>query len=567
MKEYQYLVSFGSEKHSLTEKLCEIEEIQSVEFFLSDGQKAMKYFLADDVDEYGVFVKVCEIVQDDGEDIGFMGEELASESVAKEQEPHAEEVHVQTVGEMKKEEKKKKKLSLSDSYLRIAEVVVALLLYLIFGVNKFVPTCICLAIIAYEIFFDAINAIAAKKFTDDIAVSLTLMFLVAGAYFKICFFTALVYSVIKIVYGETVKLLKRKNSPYSSLEKMMINDTLAGVESVKKGDRFILVKEAYFDCEIVEGEGELEVDGKTSRYAKGDDVPFGAKVTEVNSFIVKSKENYQNSKLCSAIEREKENMKKVEEMKNSSKITSFVSVALFVATVVLAIVLSVVGNASFFRGVTYWLCRFAPITVFCAPLCNFFYGLSNQAFCYSLCKKSGLDGDVSTLINFGESIVYDENALSEEGVLYEDAYGILRELKDLGINEQVCVSKEKSSTLEGVCAQLKLKRFINGISDDEFERLIKDKVYVCKQDGQVTVYRNGEILLKVNGRLREIPQALRQVKNNLKIKKAVRVLSAVTFVACAVLGVSLVLTTISAITLGLVLTTLFGAINLFQLIK
>lgn len=566
MKEYQYLVSFGSEKQSLTEKLCEIEEIQSVEYFLSDGRNAIKYFLNDDVDEYGVFVKVCEIVQGDGEDIGFMGEELASEQPETEAEK-SEEVHVQTVGEMKKEEKKKKKLSLSDSYLRIAEVVISFLLYCIFGVDKLVPTCICLAIVAYEIFFDAINAITAKKFTDDIAVSLTLIFLVAGAFFKICFFTALIYSVIKIVYGETVKLLKRKNSPYSSLEKMTINDTLAGVESVKKGDRFILVKEAYFDCEIVDGEGELEVDGKVSQYKKGDSVPFGAKVTEVNSFIVKSKENYHGSKLCKAIEREKENMKKVEEMETSSKTTSVISVALLLATVVAAIVLTVASEASFFRGVAYWLSRFSPITVFCAPLCNFFYALSNQAFYYSLCKKSGLDGDVSTLINFGDSIVYDENALSEDGVLYEDAYGILRELKDLGVSEQICVSRQKSDTLESVCEQLKLKRFINGISDDEFARLIKDKVYVCNRDGQVTVYRNGEILLKVNSRLREIPQALRQVKNNLKIKKVVRVLSAVTFVACAVTGVALVLGTLSAITLGFLLTTLFGAINLFQLVK
>ncbi len=568
MKDYEYLVSF-SDNEEIKEKIAEIEEIQSVEYYSFEGKNALKYYLADDVDEYGVFVKVCEIVQNAGEDIGFTDEDSVEKI-----EPVSEEVteektaKVQTVTEIKKEAKKKKKLSLSGGYIRTIEVVVAFMLYLIFGVNKFVPTCICLALVAYEIFYDAINDITAKRFTDNVAVGITVVFLVAGAYFKICFYTAFVFSIVKIAYNETVKLLKRKNSPYFSLGEISVNGQPASVESVKKGDTLVLDKEAYFESEIEEGEGELSVNGQTGFYKKGDFVPFGAKVTEVNSFIVKSKEGYPDSKIQKAIEKEKADMEKTDKAGVQTKKSSLISMILFIAVIATSVVLAIVLYDEFsFTSVLDWFARLSVIAVLSSPLCNTFSALSGHSLYYAVCKKNGLKGDIEGLITFGESVVYDENALSDEGVLYEDAYGILRELKDLGVKEQICVSKEKSDTLEAVCSELKLKRFINGISGEELEELIKDKVYVCRENGEIVLKRNGQVILTVKERLREIPQAVRAVKSNKKIKKAVLILSAVIFLACSVLGVSLILTTMSAIILSFVLTGLIGAINLTQLIK
>lgn len=568
MKDYEYLVSF-SDNEEIKEKIAEIEEIQSVEYYSFDGKNAIKYYLADDVDEYGVFVKVCEIVQNAGEDIGFTDEESVEKAEPASKETAEEEnAKVQTVSEIKKEAKKKKKLSLSGGYIRIAEIAVAFMLYLIFGVNKFVPTCICLALVAYEIFYDAINDITAKRFTDNVAVGITVVFLVAGAYFKICFYTAFVFSIVKIAYNETVKLLKRKNSPYFSLGEISVNGQLASVESVKKGDTLVLDKEAYFDSEIVEGEGELLFNGQTGFYKKGDFVPFGAKVTEVNSFIVKSKESYLGSKIQKAVEKEKADMEKTDKAGVQTKRSSLISMILFIAVAVVSVVLAIVLYDEFsFISVFDWFARLSVIAVLSSPLCNTFSLLSRHALYYAVCKKNGLKGDIEGLIEFGESVVYDENALSDEGVLYEDAYGILRELKDLGVKEQICVSKEKSDALETVCSELKLKRFINGISDEELSELIKDKVYVCRENGEILLKRNGQVILTVKERLREIPQAVRAVKGNKKIKKAVLVSSSVIFLACSALGVSLILTTMSAIILSFVLTALVGAINLTQLMK
>lgn len=568
MKDYEYLISF-SDNEEIKEKLAEIEEIQSIEYYSFDGKNALKYYLADDVDEYGVFVKVCEIVQNAGEEIGFIDEESVekeSETIVKDE--SEEDAKVQTVSEVKKEAKKKKKLTLSGNYMRIAEIVIAFMIYLIFGVEKFVPVCLCLAIVAYEIFYDAINDIGQKRFTDNVAVSFTLLFLVAGTYFKICFFTAFAFSVIKIVYAEVIKLLKRKNFAYFSLGEISVNGENASVEAVKKGDTLILDKEAYFDSEIVEGEGELLVNGQKGFYKKGDFVPFGATVTEVNSFIVKSKESYPSSKLCEAVEREKSVMEKIDKTDAYSKKSSLISLILFIALIIVSVVLAVVLYSEFaFVRVLDWLARLSPIAVLCSPICNFFFTLSNHCLYYAFCKKNALNGDIEELIKLSDGVVYEEGTLSEEGVLYEDAYGILRELKDLGINEQICVSKEKSDTLEGVCTQLKLKRFINGISDEELEELVKDKIFVCKEEGEVVLKLNGKVVFVVKERLREIPQAVRCVKGNLKTKKVVVILSAVTFAVCACLGVSLIISTLQTILLGFAINLILGAVNLFQLIK
>lgn len=261
-------------------------------------------------------------------------------------------------------------------------------------------------------------------------------------------------------------------------------------------------------------------------------------------------------------------MKKIDGDGKADKTLSFVSLGVFVAVIVASVALALVLYGEFlFSDVLDWICRLSPVAVLCAPLCGFFDLLSDYSLYYAFSKKSRLNGDIAELIKLSDGVVYEEGALSEEGVLYEDAYGILRELKDLGINEQICVSKEKSDTLEGVCTQLKLKRFINGISDEELEELVKDKIFVCKEEGEVVLKLNGKVVFAVKERLREIPQAVRYIKGNLKTKKVVRILYAVVFVAFSVLGVALVLTTLKSIVLGLLLSVIVGSLNLLQLTK
>lgn len=574
MKDYEYLIELKDEqKQTVKEKIELLEEVKSVEIFYDDGQEKIKYLLDDATDEYGVFVNVCEIVQDAGGEIGFLGdktitvnsEQTSDEKVEQNNSYKDDNINFQTVKQAKEKEKKKKKVFESDSYIRLAEIAVAFVVYLIFGLNKVVPACICIALVAYEIIYDAFCDAGKKKFTDNVAVSLTLIFLAFGANFNTAFLTATVFSLIKVANTELVKFIKRKNFPYASCDKLNVNGSTVDCKTVKAGDEVYLSKHALFKGELIDNQAVISVDGQDKIVKKGEIIPFGVKI-KGKGILVKSLENYSDSQFSLRVEAENKLLEKSKKFVTENKKVYIVSACIFVLTIIASIILPMVTDEFSLQNFFFAFYRLSGIAVICCPLCNFFAELSVQTYLYALLKKQIEIEKIINLKNY-KTIVYDENVLAENGQLKRNAYGILRELKDLKVEKQICVSLKNSSTIENVCKELKLKTFYNEISQNELNALLKNALFVTEQDGKTVVKSNGETVFEINADLREIPNAIGISKFNGVINKIVKIINVIVFLAVVSVLISAFLSVVNVIIISLIVLCLAGALNCLKLIN
>lgn len=574
MKDYEYLIDLKDEqKQSVKEKIELLEEIKGVEIFYDDGQERIKYLLDDATDEYGVFVNVCEIVQDAGGEIGFLedksitviSKETPDENSEQNKSDEYEYHNVQTIKQVKDKEKKKKKTFESETYFRLAEIAIAFVVYLIFGLNKVVPACICIGLVAYEIIYDAFCDVVKKKFTDNVAVSLTLILLAFGANFNTTFLTATVFSLIKVANKELVKFVKRKNFPYISCNALNVNGSTADYKTVKAGDEVYLSKLAFFKGELVDNQALISVDGQDKTVEKGEIVPFGAKI-KGKGILVKSLENYSDSQLNSCVEAENELLEKSKKSVRENKKVYIVSACIFISIIIASIILPAVTSEFSLQNFFFAFYRLSGIAVICCPLCNFFAELSAQTYLYALLKKQIKIEKIINLKNY-KTIVYDEKVLAENGQLKHNAYGILRELKDLKVEKQICVSLSNSSTIESVCKALKLKTFYNKISQNKLNELLKNALFVTEQDGKTVVKSDDEVISEINKDLREIPNAVGISRFNGVINKMIKIINVIVFLAVVSVLISAFLPVVNVIIISLIVLTFAGALNCLKFIN
>ncbi len=573
MKDYEYSIELKDEqKQTVKEKIELLEEVKGVEIFCDDGQERIKYILDDSTDEYGVFVNVCEIVQDAGGEIGFLGdktitvqaEESSEEDTLQDSQPQNDYQNVQTVKQAKEKEKRGKRAFVSDSYIRLAEIAVAFVVYLIFGLNKVVPACICIALVAYEIIYDAFCDASKKKFTDNVAVSLTLILLAFGANFNTAFLTASVFSLIKIGNTELVKLIKRNNFPYISCDRLNVNGSTVDFRTVKTGDEVYLSKRVLFKGELIDNHAIISVDGQNKIVKKGEIIPFGAKI-KGKGILVKSLENYSDSQLNSCANIENELMEKTKTVTENKKVY-IVSACIFILTIIASIILPMVTDKFSLQSFFFSFYRLSGMAVICCPLCNFFNELSTQTYLYALLKKQIKIEKLIDLKKY-KTIVYDENVLAENGQLKNNAYGILRELKDLKVEKQICVSLNNSSTIESVCKKLKLKTFYNEISEDKLNELLENALFVTEQDGKTVVKSGDEVIFEITKDLREIPNAIGISRFNCVINKIVKIIYVTVFLAVASVLISVFLPVVNVIIISLIVLSLAGALNCLKLVN
>ncbi len=573
MKDYEYSIELKDEqKQTVKEKIELLEEVKGVEIFCDDGQERIKYILDDSTDEYGVFVNVCEIVQDAGGEIGFLGdktitvqaEESSEEDTLQDSQPQNDYQNVQTVKQAKEKEKRGKRAFVSDSYIRLAEIAVAFVVYLIFGLNKVVPACICIALVAYEIIYDAFCDASKKKFTDNVAVSLTLILLAFGANFNTAFLTASVFSLIKIGNTELVKLIKRNNFPYISCDRLNVNGSTVDFRTVKTGDEVYLSKRVLFKGELIDNHAIISVDGQNKIVKKGEIIPFGAKI-KGKGILVKSLENYSDSQLNSCANIENELMEKTKTVTENKKVY-IVSACIFILTIIASIILPMVTDKFSLQSFFFSFYRLSGMAVICCPLCNFFNELSTQTYLYALLKKQIKIEKLIDLKKY-KTIVYDENVLAENGQLKNNAYGILRELKDLKVEKQICVSLKNSSTIESVCKKLKLKTFYNEISEDKLNELLENALFVTEQDGKTVVKSGDEVIFEITKDLREIPNAIGISRFNCVINKIVEIIYVTVFRAVASVLISVFLPVVNVIIISLIVLSLAGALNCLKLVN
>lgn len=573
MKDYEYSIELKDEqKQTVKEKIELLEKVKGVEIFCDDGQERIKYTLDDSTDEYGVFVNVCEIVQEAGGEIGFLGdktitvqaEESSEEDTLQDSLPQNDYQNVQTVKQAKEKEKRGKRVFESDSYIRLAEIAVAFVVYLIFGLNKVVPACICIALVAYEIIYDAFCDASKKKFSDNVAVSLTLILLAFGANFNTAFLTASVFSLIKIGNTELVKLIKRKNFPYISCDRLNVNGSTVDFRTVKTGDEVYLSKRVLFKGELIDNHAIISVDGQNKIVKKGEIIPFGAKI-KGKGILVKSLENYSDSQLNSCANIENELMEKTKTVTENKKVY-IVSACIFIMTIIASIILPMLTDKFSLQSFFFSFYRLSGIAVICCPLCNFFNELSTQTYLYALLKKQI---NIKKLIDLKKykTIVYDENVLAENGQLKNNAYGILRELKDLKVEKQICVSLKNSSTIESVCKELKLKTFYNEISEDKLNELLENALFVTEQDGKTVVKFGDEVIFEITKDLREIPNAIGISRFNCVINKIVKIIYVIVFLAVASVLISVFLPVVNVIIISLIVLSLAGVLNCLKLVN
>ena len=147
--DYNYILqNLEQEKFSeLKEKLLQIQGIKELDIILDNDKVKLCYNLEKNISEYDIFVQVDSILQQENIDISFEDEKpLAVKEDATESK--AEETKVQ---ENLDKKKKGKLFKLPDYTFRLAQIVLAVIFYLIFS-DIWVVTAITLVLASYEIF-------------------------------------------------------------------------------------------------------------------------------------------------------------------------------------------------------------------------------------------------------------------------------------------------------------------------------------------------------------------------------------------------------------------------------
>ena len=167
------------------------------------------------------------------------------------------------------------------------------------------------------------------------------------------------------------------------------------------------------------------------------------------------------------------------------------------------------------------------------------------------------------LSNYKEFVYNEQVFLTDE--LHKDAYGMIREIKDLGVQTQTAISLCGDS-LNQTCDQLKLKNRVENISQEELQTLTQNAIYYEKSNGKIIAKQNDQTIFTTKEEnLRAIPKTFKNSKK-AKLFKKISMVSCVAIQALLiVLGVGEILSIATSICLALTLTGLVGALNFVQL--
>lgn len=577
MKNYNYFIeNLDNEKiEIIQEKITQIPLVKEVNISQGEYLHSLTYTLGDNDDEYAVFVKVTDILQQEGADIAFEDENVNSAVNAEDvktnesgEDVEVEEQAQQEEGEKAKPRKKGFFSRIPDFTTRLAEIVVAFLLYFIVDFSSYIAAGICLVLACYEIFYDTVCDLTKKKISDNLFASIAIIFAAFCGHLKGAFFFAIIFSLLKILNCYAVFCLKKKTEKHFAVKSFETEEgDEIDAESLKEGIRLNVNGYVYFNCEAIKGEAEVKKAGGDIICVKeGDLLQIGDVILNKQYLIVKSLEKYSES----AFKQKREIESKVSEQLNSiicCKKQSIIYIALILTGLIYCFISPLFYSGAYMSNLTYQGIKGVLFIGLCAPLIDNWASLRKELLRYVAVKETVLIdfNKLETLYNT-KTVLYDQEVLISGEELHSDAYGVIREIKDLGVQAQTAFGKDQSS-LNEICDALRLKNRIvaekEEIAANNKGALLLEK----EQDKIVASVDADKLIITKEDSLRAVAKAYSASKRAKLLKKLSLIFGGVFAGAVFVLTCLAVLSFTSAVAVYLTLTGLVGAMNLLELVE
>lgn len=572
MKTYNYFIeNLDTEKIEETkEKIANLPLVKEVNITEGKNNLALSYTLGDNDDEYDVFVAVADMLQKQGADIAFEDSKPKVVEEAERQEDNQEDSQEYNQEEVESVKPKKKGFfsRIPDFTTRFAELLVALLLFAIVDFSNYIASGICLVLASYEIFYDTICDITKKKFTDNLCASLVVIFGALCGHIRGAFFFAVGFSLLKTLVLLGVYLLKKKTEKHYLVKSFEdeFGETVE-VENLKEGLVLNLSGEIYFSCEVVSGEAQIKkANGEILEVKEGSLLEEGDFILNKQFLTVKCLENYAGS----SFEKKRESQRLISEQVGNIKMGKKVRV-IYLALIITGIIYCFISPLFFDGGYMYNLSnqgiKGILVLALTAPIMGLWTHLCKEILRYNLLKGASItDFNLAEDLSNYQKALYSQEVFTIDGQIHEHAYGMIREVKDLGVNTQIAFG-ENQEELNQVCDALKLKnrRVFDAQAKNEAS---KGAILLEKLDGQICASVEGkEVFSSKKENLRSFPKVYSASKKAKLFKKLTSVLSGIVQLVLLCLTCVSVLSFSTAVIISLTLIGLVGASNLLQLIQ
>jgi len=554
--EYSYILqNLDSEKHQeLQEKIQNVKGVIFASVFKEEEVVKLTYSLQETASEYDVFVEVDKLLQEYNADIVFENEKpLTFNDEEKE------------VKEEKSEKSKKSKLpKLPDYTFRLFQIVLAALMYWILGTKAWVVYTVGLVLASYEIFYDTITDITKKKITDNLVVCISIIFLALFNKLNEAFILAISFSLIKVGYMAFMSVLRRKNNELCFIEKFELADgEEVELENITEGLKINVSGKIYLPCEIEDGTSQVKrLSGLVEDVKEGDKLYEGDTILNKQILQVKILQAYNDSSLKEKRELQQKFLNEIDSIKPNKK-QNLICLSLALAALLYVFIKPLFMETEYLYSLSTDSIKAIVILAFSFPLVEFWNDVRIELLRYKIAKNIYLL-DLNKLFKLvgTSSFVYNENVFYKDGKINEDAYGLLREVKDLGISKQTAVSN--SETLNETCNQLKLKNRVNSLSGENYESAIKDSFLFDNGNA----FLNGEKVFSFEpSDIRSIPKTLRRVIKAKQLKGWTFALVIASQVVFMLLALSGLLNIFWCLLGGIILSGLLGLMQLLMLVE
>ncbi|MBO4962178.1 MAG: hypothetical protein J6C97_00215 [Clostridia bacterium] len=371
------------------------------------------------------------------------------------------------------------------------------------------------------------------------------------------------FGVIKVISMAIISIFRQKNYELCYVANLETADGQEiELESVQENQLLNYSGKVFLKCEITDGQAEVKrASGQVETLSCGDILYYGDQIAKKQTLVVKTLESFESSGLKDKKDLQKSILEQADK-KGLGKKESIVYICLAIASL-LYIFIKPAFAEYYLNGLVFDSVKAVTILAFSFPLVNFWCGARQELLIYKLNKNITFT-NLKAIKSFlkVKGFVYTEGVFLSSDGIKQDAYGMLRELKDLGVLSQTAIGD--SDTLNDTCDNLKLKNRLNATSGEEYENLVKDSLLITEQNASIN---NQELFSYNKDEIRAIPKTVRVTKRANLLKKLSTVLGWSVQIVAMVLSLSGLVSIGWCMLGGLILTGLLGLMQLFELVE
>ncbi len=462
--------------------LAKVNGVLSVK--VNAEEKTLDYVIDEWASDYDVFTEVMRICAESGCSIDFNYDDQVQEEtkeelteiVAEEIPPEVEEKAEEIAPE--KEEDSKKKIS--DRMMRVIELGIAVVAYIVSlfltDIAEYIFLAISFAVAGYDALYEAFVKITKKQiFSEELVISLAFFASILLGYPGYAVISLLLYSVIafarKIIREEI-----DKNPAFSKSSKKFTVESEEGVKNVelkdlKIGETVLLEPNEIcaFDailrcfCEVENFKGEKRLVHEGDHVYLGERILTSAQV-EISAFGEDCKFGKLNKVINDASQKICPVAKKMQQNEQ------LYSLILFAVCAIIAFI-PPIFSTTYLSGLYRW----GYTAVIIATISGLgFYTFSSEINMLSALVRgrrymlafSSYEA-VKKIANAKGLYIDYESALKEGDGEKADSFGAIRELKDAKVENISLVCSLEDEKAENLCKQLKIKEYYSRENEDQ----------------------------------------------------------------------------------------------------